>query len=323
MWDVRETGDHTMPLDPAAEALLEQMRLQGTPPFELMSVPEARDAAMAFRELGGDTEVVADVRNVLAAGPAGQLPVRVYHPAPGTRLPLLVYFHGGGWVIGNIEVADKACRALANAAQCVVASVEYRLSPETKFPGPAEDCYFATCWLAERAADLGAKPDQLVVGGDSAGGNLAAAVSIMARDRGVPQISYQLLIYPVTAPAAGTEFASYEQNADGYLLTRAAMHWFWDMYLAKPEDGDNPYASPLKADDLSGLPPAMVVTEEFDPLRDEGLEYARRLREAGVSTTSVHYDGLIHGFFWMGGIFHQVRDLLDQIATELRSSLVK
>ncbi len=315
--------NRAMPLDPAAQSLLEQFKLQGAPPFEMMSVPEARESAMAFRDLGGDAQVVADVRNVLADGPEGQLPVRIYHPAPGTRLPLLVYFHGGGWVIGNIEVVDKACRALANTAQCVVASVEYRLSPETKFPGPVEDCYSATRWLAEHASEFGANAKQLIVAGDSAGGNLAAAVPLMARDRGGPEIAYQLLIYPVTAPARGTRFASYEENADGYLLTRAAMEWFWDLYLAKPEDGKNPYASPLEADDLSGLPPAMVVTEEYDPLRDEGQAYAKRLQEAGVPTKLVHYDGLIHGFFWMGGVFTQVTDLLEQIATDLRTTLVK
>lgn len=312
-----------MPLDPAAENLLEQFRLQGTPPFEMMSVPEARDAAMAFRELAGEAQVVADVSNILTDGHAGQLPVRVYHPAPGTQLPLLVYFHGGGWVIGNVEVADKPCRALANATQCIVASVEYRLSPETKFPGPVEDCYTATRWLADHMRDLGAKPDLIGVGGDSAGGNLAAAVALMARDRGGPRIAYQLLLYPATAPARGSTFASYEENADGYLLTRASMEWFWDLYLAKPEDGENPYASPLKATNLSGLPSAMVVTEEFDPLRDEGQAYAKQLQDAGVPTKLVHYDGLIHGFFWMGGVFTQVKDLLGQVAEELHAIAVR
>ncbi|MDQ4117302.1 MAG: alpha/beta hydrolase, partial [Actinomycetota bacterium] len=229
-----------MPVKPDVQSLLDMMEAQGLPPFDEMSVPQARDVAGSFRDMQGEPEQVGEVRDITVPGPAGELPVRVFHPAPGTPLPLLVYFHGGGWVIGNIEIVDKPCRALANASQCVVAAAQYRLAPETKFPGPVEDCYAATRWLAEHAGELGAAPDKVAVGGDSAGGNLAAAVSLMARDRGGPRIDYQLLIYPVTAPARGTQFASYEDNADGYLLTRGAMEWFWDHYLASPEDAENP-----------------------------------------------------------------------------------
>lgn len=310
-----------MPLDAQVQALLEQMEQQGMPPFDQMSVPQARDVTMAFRDMQGEAEQVADIRDLVVPGPAGNLPVRVYHPAPGTPLPLLVYFHGGGWVIGNIEVADKPCRALANAAQCVVASVEYRLSPETKFPGPAEDCYSATGWLAEHASDLGAC-SRLAVAGDSAGGNLAAVVALMARDRDGPRIDHQLLIYPVTAPARGTRFASYTDNADGYLLTRGSMEWFWDHYLHSPDDGTSPYASPLHAADLGGLPPALVVTAEFDPLRDEGQAYAQRLHDAGVTVTSSPYDGVIHGFFWMGGVLDHSRKLLTELSQELHAHLM-
>lgn len=307
-----------MPLHPQVDALLKQFEEQGLPPFEEMSVSQARDVAGAFRDLQGPPEGVGEVRDVLAPGPAGQLPVRVYHPQPGTTLPLVVYFHGGGWVIGNLEVVDKPCRALANAARCVVASVEYRLSPETKFPGPVEDAYSATRWLAEHAPEFGGDRDRLVVAGDSAGGNLAAAVALMARDRGGPELAYQLLIYPVTAPARGTPFASYRDNADGYLLTRGGMEWFWDHYLRSPEDGDNPYAAPLHASDLSNLPPTMVVTAEFDPLRDEGSAYAQRLQDAGVAVKASRYDGVIHGFFWMGGVLDQGREVLAEMGEELR-----
>ncbi len=307
-----------MPINPQVQALLDEFDKQGLPPFDQMSVPLARVVTLGFRDLQGEPQDVAEVRDILVPGPAGSLPVRLYHPSPGSRLPLVVYFHGGGWVIGDIEVVDKPCRTLANAAGCIVASVNYRLSPETKFPGPVEDCYAATRWLADNAGAAGADGQFIAVAGDSAGGNLAAAVSLMARDRGGPTLSYQVLVYPVTAPAAGTTFASYRDNAEGYLLTRASMEWFWDHYLASPDDDKNPYASPLHAPDLGGLPPAMVITAEFDPLRDEGRAYAHRLREAGVSVKSSHYDDMTHGFLWMAGAVDRGRELIREIGEELR-----
>jgi acetyl esterase len=310
-----------MPIHPQIQALLDEFEKQGLPPFEQMSVTQARVVALDFRGLQGEPEAVAEVRDILVPGPAGALPVRLYHPSPGNKLPLVVYFHGGGWVIGDLEIVDKPCRALANASQCVVASVNYRLSPETKFPGPSEDCYAATSWLAEHAAAIGADGRFLAVAGDSAGGNLAAVVALMARDRGTPTINYQLLIYPVTAPARGTEFASYRENGDGYLLTKGSMEWFWDHYLASPDDAKNGYASPLHAADLKGLPPAMVVTAEFDPLRDEGIAYARRLQEAGVSVKTSHYDGAIHGIFWMAGALDRGRELMNEVGSELRKQV--
>jgi acetyl esterase len=307
-----------MPVNPQVRALLDEFEKQGLPPFDQMSVTQARVVALGFRDLQGEPENLGEVRDILVPGPAGALPVRLYHPAPGQALPLVVYFHGGGWVIGDLEIVDKPCRALANASHCVVASVNYRLSPETKFPGPAEDCYAATKWLAEHAHAIGANGRFVAVAGDSAGGNLAAAVALMARDRGGPALSYQVLIYPVTAPAAGTQSSSYQENADGYLLTKGSMEWFWDHYLASPADAKNPYASPLHAPDLSRLPPAMVITAEFDPLRDEGLAYAKRLQEAGVSVNASHYTGLIHGFFWLAGALDAGKDLTLAIGNELR-----
>lgn len=309
-----------MPLNPQAEALLAQLEEQGLPSFEEMSVPQARDVSAAFRDLQGEPQPVEEIRDVLIPGPAGKLPARAYIPAGDKPLPALVYFHGGGWVIGNVEVVDKPCRALANAAGCVVVSVEYRLSPETKFPGPVEDCYAATHWVADNAAELGADPGRVGVGGDSAGGNLAAAVSLMARDRGGPSLSYQLLVYPVTAPAAGTTFPSYRENADGYMLTRGAMEWFWDHYLTSTDDAKNPYAAPLHADNLEGLPPALVVTCGFDPLRDEGEAYADKLRQSGVRVTATRYDDMIHGFFWMGGVLDRCQELLDEASRETRAA---
>nr|WP_294544304.1 alpha/beta hydrolase [uncultured Rhodopila sp.] len=307
-----------MPVNPQVRALLDEFEKQGLPPFDQMSVTRARVVALGFRDLQGEPENLGEVRDILVPGPAGALPVRLYHPAPGQALPLVVYFHGGGWVIGDLEIVDKPCRALANASHCVVASVNYRLSPETKFPGPAEDCYAATKWLAEHAHAIGANGRFVAVAGDSAGGNLAAVVALMARDRGGPALSYQVLIYPVTAPAAGTQSASYQENADGYLLTKGSMEWFWDHYLTAPDDGKNPHAAPLHAADLSRLPPAMVITAEFDPLRDEGLAYTKRLQEAGVSVNAVHYPGLIHGFFWLAGALDAGKELIAAIGDELR-----
>src|SRR5689334_1087067 len=307
-----------MPVLPQVRALLDEFEKQGLPPFEQMSVTQARMVTLGFRDLQGEPENVAEVREILVPGPAGALPVRLYYPAKGEALPLVVYFHGGGWVIGDLEIVDRPCRALANASRCIVASVNYRLSPETKFPGPAEDCYAATRWLAEHAKDIGANGRFLAVAGDSAGGTLAAVVSQMARDRGGPAISYQVLIYPVTVPAEGNQFASYRDNAEGYLLTKAGLEWFWNHYLASSADGKNPYASPLHAADLSRLPPAIVITAEFDPLRDEGQEYAKRLQAAGVKVKTSHYPGLIHGFFWMAGALSAGKDLTAEIGNELR-----
>ena len=310
-----------MALHPQAEGILKEMEAQGLPPFEEMSIPMARAVAAGYVEMQGEPEEVAQVHDVLADGPAGQLPVRVYVPEGEGPLPLLVYFHGGGWVIGNVEVVDRPCRALANATGCVVASVEYRLSPETKFPGPVEDCYSATSWLAEHAGEIGADPGRVAVSGDSAGGNLAAAVALMARDRGGPRLAYQLLIYPVIAPAEDTAFESYSDNADGYLLTRGGMEAFWRHYLSDPADGRNPYASPLYAEDLGGLPPATVVTCGFDPLRDEGRAYAEKLQQAGVAVEAVAYDDMIHGFFWMGGVIDHAREMLSTVGEHLRREL--
>jgi len=290
-----------MPINPQVQALLDEFSKQGLPPFDQMSVTQARLVALSFRDLQGEPENIGEIRDIVVPGPAGSLPVRVYHPSPGKSLPLVVYYHGGGWVIGDLEIVDKPCRALANASQCVVASVNYRLSPETKFPGPAEDCYAATKWLAEHARDIGADSRFVAVAGDSAGGNLAAATALRLRDEGGPMLQGQLLIYPVTDYyTPGTR--SYRDNAEGYGLTRDTMIWFWDHYLADAADAADPYASPLRAVTLAGLPPALVVTAEFDPLCDEGEDYAARLRAAGVPVQLSRWDGMNHGFFFWVGI---------------------
>jgi acetyl esterase len=312
-----------MPLHPQAQGLLEQMAAAGGPPLEEMPVEAARQMIAAMAELAGPPEEVARVEDRAVPGPeAGvEIPVRIYTPAGTGPLPALVYFHGGGWVIGNIESHDAPCRALANAAGCVVVSVDYRLAPEFKYPAAAEDCYVATRWVAENAAALGVDPQRIAVGGDSAGGNLTAVVSLMARDRGGPPLIFQLLVYPVTDYAYET--VSYQENADGYLLTRASMVWFWDHYLPGEDAGAEPYASPIRAKDLTGLPPALVITAEFDPLRDEGEAYAARLQQAGVPVTLHRYDGMIHGFFQMAGVLEPGKAAIEESAQALRAAFTQ
>jgi acetyl esterase len=305
-----------MALHPKCKEFLDQLAAAGMPELGTLPVAETREAFKGVATFGGPPESLALVDERSIPGPAGKILLRVYTPEARGTLPVLVYFHGGGWVIGTFETHDGVCRHLAKQSQAVVVSVDYRLAPEHKFPAAAEDCYAATCWVADNAAALGADAKRLAVGGDSAGGNLAAVVSLMARDRGKPKIAFQLLVYPVTNH--GYDTASYRDNADGYLLTRDAMVWFWNHYLGGESDSSNPYASPLRAASFAGLPPAMVVTAELDPLRDEGEAYAEKLRQAGVPVKHKRYDGLIHGFFSMTGVFEQAKQAVADAATEIR-----
>ncbi len=307
-----------MPLDPQVQAFLEQMQALNLPPLNAMTVEEARTAASAMSEMHGEPEPVASVDNLGVPGPAGEIPVRVYTPEQSGPLPVLVYFHGGGWVIGDLETHDPLCRSLCNAGGCIVASIDYRLAPEHKFPAAAEDAYAAARWVAEHTTELGGDPQRVAVGGDSAGGNLAAVVALMARDRRGPEIVCQLLIYPVTD--SGCDTASYRDNGDGYFLTAEMMRWFWDQYVSGDADRHNAYAAPLRSRDLRDLPPAVVITAEFDPLRDEGEAYAARLREAGVAVQLKRYDGMIHGFFGMGNLIDQARTAVDDVASALQSA---
>jgi acetyl esterase len=308
-----------MPLDPQAAKLLELLKMLGLPPVEMLSPIAARAQVAPVR---GVPQPVFRVADRQIPGSAGPLPVRVYWPEPSQTQdappPVVVFFHGGGWVLCNLETHDAACRGLANAAECVVVAVDYRLAPEHKFPAAVEDAFAATKWVTEHAAELGVDPLRVVVAGDSAGGNLAAAVCLMAKELGGCRPAYQVLIYPVTNYAFET--ASYRDNAEGYMLTRSAMIWFWDQYLARPEDGSHPYASPLRAADLSGLPPALVLTAEYDPLRDEGEAYAVRLQAAGVAVQTRRYDGMIHGFLRRGDVFDRAHEMLQEIGQVLRNA---
>ena len=310
-----------MTLHPQADALLKQMEKDGVPDISEMSVSQARMfLETAFVGMVPNPEPMAEVRDFTVPGPAGRLPVRLYKPEGADATPpLVVYFHGGGWVIGSIEAYDPTCRALASASGCAVASVEYRLAPESAFPAAPEDCYAATRWLAENAADLGVDGERLAVAGDSAGGNLAAVVSLMARDRGGPKISYQVLIY--AAVDVGGEYPSRTENAEGYFLTARGMRWFYGHYIQDESRAGDPLASPLLADDHSGLPPAMIVTAGYDPLRDEGEAYAEKLREAGVEAKVSRHDDMIHGFVSMIGALDDARESHAEMGRELRAAL--
>lgn len=305
-----------MPLDPQAQALLEAM--PPIPDFESLGVAAAREVMDQGALAPGEVEEVAQVEDRTLPGPEGEVPVRIYWPEGEGPHPGLVYFHGGGFVIGSVDTHDGTCRSLCRRAGCVVVSVDYRLAPEHFFPAAPEDCYAVTCWVAENAAAIGVDATRLAVAGDSAGGNLAAVVPLMARERQGPALCFQLLIYPVTDCAFDTP--SYEQNAEGYFLTRDHMKWFWRQYLKDPADGAHPHASPLRAEGLAGLPPALCITAEFDPLRDEGEAYAARLREAGVAVTASRYDGMFHGFFGMGAVLDQGGNAVEEASAALRAS---
>jgi acetyl esterase/lipase len=307
-----------MPLDPQADAFLKEAAAAGAPPLESLPVPQAREFLRTLFAPQGAREPIKKVEDRVIDAGGVKLPVRIFTPEGTGPLPILVFFHGGGWVLGDCESYDTPCRALANGAGCIVLSVEYRLAPEHKFPAAPEDCYAATVWTVRNAASLGGDPARVAIAGDSAGGNLTAVVAQMARDRGAPPLVLQVLIYPVTNHALDT--ASYRANAEGYFLTRAGMEWFWNHYLANPSDGAKPYASPLRATNFANLPPALLITAEYDPLHDEGAAYGAKLRDAGVKVVYSDYPGMIHGFFSLGNVLAQAKNLHAEICRELRKA---
>jgi len=287
-----------MPVDPQVQALLD--RGTGLPATHTLPVDVARTQYETRIALMAPPAGIAGVRDEMIDGPDGRLGLRIYTPHGTGPFPLLVFFHGSGFVLCSLDTHDGMCRNLCAGGGCVIASVDYRLAPEHKFPAGIDDCLHATRWAAAHAAELGADIRRIAVAGDSAGGNMAAVTALRTRDEGGPALCGQLLLYPVTDyHTPGT--LSYEENAEGYGLTRDTMKWFWGHYLTDPSEGTHPHASPLRAPDLSGLPPSCVITAEYDPLRDEGELYAARLRVAGAPTVLSRYDGVNHGFmFWVG-----------------------
>lgn len=259
-------------------------------------VEAARSLARAFNPPKEALPAISSVRQRTITGRGAEIPLRIYRPSDARGLPVLVWFHGGGWVLGDLDGAESVCRTLANAVACAVVSVDYRLAPEARCPDALDDCYAATAFVAGAADDLGIDPKRIAVGGDSAGGNLAACVALRARERAL-SLAFQLLVYPVIR--ADFECSSYVTNAEGLFLTRSAMQWFWDCYVPETGDRKNPAVAPIYAKDLSGLAPALIITAEFDPLRDEGEAYGAALAAAGVPVAASRYEGVIHGFFGM------------------------
>lgn len=306
-----------MTLDPQVAKLLRQM---AGPAITDITVDQARREMIRSSQQLGEPPELPLVEDRTVPGPNGDIPIRVYKPIDtDATLPVLVYFHGGGWVIGSIDTHDKYCRQLALAAEICIISVDYRLAPEHPYPAPADDCYAATKWIAENANELRIDAGRLAVGGDSAGGNLAAVVTLMSRDRGGPSLAFQLLIYPITDCDFDTE--SYLKNATGYHLTRAAMMWFWVQYVPNASQRRQQYAAPLRAENLDRLPPAFVLTAEYDPLCDEGEKYARRLEQAGNRVELRRYDGTIHGFVRRSHLLDCAQVAMTDVARSLKKNL--
>lgn len=314
-------------LDPQAKALLDKMAaMSANIPTRSLSPKEEQAAArQGYRDiisLAGKPEKVFKVENRQIPGPVGDIPVRIYTPNEGSNLPILVFFHGGGFTVGDLDTHDTPLRSLANRAECIIVSVDYRLAPEHPFPAAPEDAYATTKWVAEHAKEINGNAKRIAVGGDSAGGNLAAVVALMARDRFGPDLVYQLLIYPNTDASLDSFYPSWQQN-DGMILSKAGMEQSYGQYVPNDVDRKNAYISPLYAESLKNLPPALIITGEFDPLRDEGEAYATRLEQAGVKVVATRYNGMIHGFLQMAGELDDGKMLVAQAATALKMTFLK
>jgi acetyl esterase len=301
------------------EALRERRIAAGRRPVRELSVAEAREAERTELEQRGEPEPVAEVVDGSLPGPAGPIPIRLYRPQSVQPLPVLVYFFGGGWVTGSLDTGDGVCRRIANSTPCAVVAVSYRRAPEHRFPAAVEDCDAATRWVAEHGAELGIDPRRLAVGGVSAGGNLAAACAQLAHGRGAPSLRLQFLVYPPLDYRADTR--SMRETVDPVFFDRSDLAWCWAHYLARDSDGESPLASPLRAPNVRGLPPALVITAELDPLRDEGELYASRLAAAGVPTELVRFEGMVHGFYSMNGVLGAAEQAQAVTAAALRRAL--
>jgi acetyl esterase len=310
-----------MPLDPQVQAVLDTVKEANLPELWELTPDQAR---AEYRKRANRLKIDVDIHHSedrRIKGPGSDIPIRIYTPRelkPGEKLPVLVWYHGGGYVIGDLDTHDSVCRALANETDCIVVAVDYRLAPESKFPAAVDDCKAALKWVAAHASEFNADAKRIAVGGDSAGANLAAVVSILARDAGAPKISFQLLLYPATAPEPETK--SHHAFAEGYLLTRKTITWFFSHYVRTPKDMKDFRYAPLETDDLSSLPPALIVVAGYDPLRDEGIKYAEALIHAGNSVRLSNYEGMVHGFFLMGGAIDAARRAISESASMMRDA---
>jgi acetyl esterase len=311
-----------MPLDPVLGALFAQMPMMANFPMWDRTPTEARRAFKTFCQFAEPQMPIGKIENLEAPGPGGPVKLRVYTPiaAGGAALPGLVFFHGGGFVVGDLDCYEALCRTLANESGCRVVSVDYRLAPEHKFPAAVDDCFAALKWIEANAMDHGIDANRIAVAGDSAGGNLAAVMCLLAKDnKNVPNIDFQVLIYPATAYGIGTSEDIYGQ---GYFLTSETMKWFFAHYVPEGADLSDPRLSPLEAKDMSGLPPAYIVTAGFDPLRDSGVRYAEKLKTAGVAVAHVDYPSMIHGFFSMQGLVPLASEAIAAAAHAVKEALV-
>jgi acetyl esterase len=306
-----------MPLDPQARDFLDKLERSRAPRMHELSPADARALVVPLR-VPRDPSVKVENRTI--PGPAGELPVRVYQLVESQgALPVVVFFHGGGWVVGSIASHDAMCRRLCRQSGCIVLSVEYRLAPEHKYPAAVDDAFAATKWVAKHALEIGGDPARIAVAGDSAGGNMAAAVCLLARDRKGPIIAAQVLIYPITDYMP--DFESYRRNGRGYFLENDSIVWFWRQYLADEAQAKEFTASPLRAEDLSGLPTALLLVAEFDPLLDEGVAYADRLEKAGVRVERFMAQGQIHGFLRRLDVFDQAVTMCDELGSAISKVL--
>jgi acetyl esterase/lipase len=306
-----------MALHPQCKAFLDILASGGGPPLNQLPLEQARAVPGLMVNFGSPEEPVVRIENRTVPGPDQPIAVRVYKPSLSDHLPAVMFFHGGGFVLCDLDSHDRECRSLANQSGCAVIAVDYRRAPEHRYPAAAEDAYAATRYVAEHASELGIDASRMAVCGDSAGGNLAAVVSLMARDRGGPSLRYQLLVYPLTD---FTDDSPSLREYNGVFLSTEMMDWFADSYVP-PADRRQPYASPLLASDLRGLPPAYVITAECDMVRDQGEAYARALQAAGVAVESRRYEGMIHPFFSLGGIVDSGREAITDAASKLRAAL--
>jgi acetyl esterase len=310
-----------MSLDPQIEFVIGLVKKANAPEFWQLTPDQAREQYLLRVAKLAVKEPIFRTEDRRIPGPGAHIPIRIYTPREiksGEKLPVLLWFHGGGFVIGSLDTHDSVCRMLANQANCIVVSADYRLAPEYKFPAAVEDCEAALKWLALHAVEFGADPRAIAVGGDSAGANLATVVAILARDAGHPKLAFQLLIYPCAAPEPETP--SHYKFAESYVLSRNTITWFFKHYQRSRADANDFRFAPLVADDLENLPPALVLVAGYDPLRDEGVDYAKRLIEAGNRVRLVNYEGMIHGFFLMGGAVDAAKRAVAESAQALREA---